>query len=87
MIVASSKFPFPLEDQSMEDAPPPNEPVSVCVDPSHMVAFIPALVDAAGSMVSVMLSLATLHGPPPSGSSVIMVSVAVPLVMSLLPGV
>ena len=85
--MASSKFPSPLDDHSMDEAPPPKEPASVCVDPSQMVASIPALVDAAGFMVSVMLSLATLHGPPPSGSSVVMVSVAVPADRSLLPGV
>ena len=85
--MASSKVPSPLVVHVMDDAPPPKDPVSVCVDPSHMVASIPALVVGAGSTVSVMLSVAALHGPPPSGSSVVMVSVTVPPDMSVAPGV
>ena len=85
MIVASSKVPFPLDDHSMEDAPPPKDPASVCVDPSHMVASTSALTVASGFMVSVMLSVTAGHGP--AGSSVVMVSVAVPADRSLLPGV
>ena len=85
MIVASSKVPFPLDDHSMDEAPPPKDPASVCVDPSQMVASIPALVDAAGFMVSVMLSVTAGQGPV--GSSVVMVSIAVPADRSLLPGV
>ena len=83
--MASSKFPSPLDDHSMDEAPPPKEPASVCVDPSQMVASTSALTVASRLIVSVMLAVTAGHGPV--GSSVVMVSVAVPLVMSLLPGV
>ena len=85
MIVGSSKFPSPLDDHSMDEAPPPKEPASVCVDPSQMVASTSALTVASGFMVSIMLAVTAGHGP--AGSSVVMVSVAVPLVMSVAPGV
>ena len=83
--MASSKVPSPLVVHVMDDAPPPKDPVSVCVDPSHMLASTPALADAAGSTVSVMLS--DEDGQPPGGSSVVIVSVTEPFVESLVPGV
>ena len=85
MSVASSKVPSPPVDHSMDEAPPPNDPDSVCVDPSHMVAPTSALTVASRLIVSIMLAVTAGHGPV--GSSVVIVSVAVPPVMSLLPGV
>ena len=82
---ALSNVPSPFVVHVIDDAPPPKAPASVYVDPSQIVVSTSALTVASVLIVSVMLSVAAGHGP--GGSSVVMVSVTVPLVMSVLPGV
>jgi hypothetical protein len=83
----SAKVPVPDVDQVAELAPPPILPDVVKVDPSQAVSSVPAETVAAGSMVSIMSSVAAVQGPAPSGSSVVMVSVTLPAAMSAAEGV
>ena len=71
----------------MEDAPPENEPAIVWVVPSQMVASTSAETMANRLIVRTIKSVATPQGPPPSGSSVVIVRVTVPAVISAAEGV
>ncbi len=68
-----------------EEADPPRVPESVPVDPSHIVASIPAEAVAAVLMVSVIRSLTALQGP--EGSSLNIVSTTEPALISAEEGV
>ena len=49
-MVISSKVPVPAVVQLEEVADPPRAPLSLIVDPAHIVTLSPALAVAAGSM-------------------------------------
>ena len=59
-------------------APPPIVPARVTVPPAHIVWAAPALAVAAGLTVITTVDVAAVHGPAPSGSFVVKVSVTVP---------
>jgi hypothetical protein len=60
---------------------PPMLPLSVIVPFEHTVCGVPALAVAAWSTVITTVLVAIPHGPAPSGSFVVRVRVAVPLVI------
>ena len=67
------------------EALPPLEPDIVIVLPEHSEVSTPASTVAAWLMVRVMDEMAAGQGP--AGSSVVIVSVTVPLLISVGPGV
>ena len=82
--MASSKVPLPDLVQVELLALPPRVPDKVWVLPAHIVASIPAPTVAIGLIVSTMSLFTEVHGPV--GSSVVMVKVIVPEVMSAADG-
>ena len=60
-------------------AVPPIPPARVTVPPAHTAWGVPALAVAAGLTVITTVLVAAGHGPAPSGSFVVSVSVTVPL--------
>jgi hypothetical protein len=85
--VFSKKAPVPDVVQRIEVAPPPNTPSVACVVPSQIVAAPPEEVVGIGLMVSSIADAVAAQGPPPSGSSVVMVKVTDPAVISAAEGV
>ena len=83
--MALLKVPVPEVDQVDEVALPPRVPDNVCVVPEQIVALLPAFTVAAGLIVKIITSLTA--GQVPAGSSVVMVNVMVPAVMSAADGV
>ncbi len=83
--MASLKVPVPEVDQVEDVALPPRLPAKVMVDPAQTAASTPALTVAIGLIVMIIASLTAVHIP--AGSSVVMVKVAVPAVMSAGEGV
>src|SRR5687768_4758307 len=81
----SLNVPSPEVVQEAEPADPEIVPASATVLPTQIVWAAPASTTAAASMSMTTLSLAGRHGP--AGSLVVKVSVAVPLVISVGPGV
>jgi hypothetical protein len=77
--------PVPEVVQRIEVAPPPKVPSVACVEPEQMVAAAPAEAVAAGSIVSSIASDTEPQGP--AGSSVVMVNVTDPAVISAADGV
>ena len=71
---------MPLEAvQVLLVAPPPIEPAKVTLPPEHTVCGAPALAVAAALTVITTVETASVQGP--AGSSVVKVSVTVPLVI------
>ena len=60
---------------------PPLVPANVIVPPEQTVCGAPALAVAAGFTVITTVEVAAVHGPAPSGSFVVKVSVTVPVVI------
>ena len=58
---------------------PPIVPARLIVPPAHTVWAVPALAVAAWFTVIVTVDVAATHGPLPSGSFVVKVSITVPL--------
>jgi hypothetical protein len=85
--VSSKNPPVPEVVQRIEEADPPNAPAVAWVDPSQMVAAPPAEAVAPGLIVSSIASAVARHGPTPSGSSVVIVKVTEPAVISAAEGV
>ena len=83
--MASSNVPSPDFVHVLLVALPPLVPKRVYVLPEHIVASAPALAVAAAFIVSIIASVAAGHGP--AGSSVVIVKVTVPIVISVAPGV
>ena len=84
-IDALSNVPVPEVVQVELEAPPPLTPDSKWVPPSQIVASAPALAVASGSNVSMRKSDAAVQDP--AGSSVVIVSVTDPAVVSAGVGV
>src|SRR5438128_11951119 len=61
---------------------PPIVPFNVTVPPGTTVCGFPAFTVATGSTVITTVEVAAVHGPAPSGSFVVNVSVTVPLVIA-----
>src|SRR5688572_21989469 len=66
-------------DRSEEVALPPIIPASVIVPPAQTVCTAPAFAVGAWLTVITTVEVAAVHGPAPSGSLVVKVSVTVPL--------
>ena len=80
------KLPSPEVVQVEDVAPPPRVALDkVYVLPEHITSFAPALTVAVWLMIRVMDEMAAGQGP--AGSSVVIVSVTVPLLISVGPGV
>jgi hypothetical protein len=62
-------------------------PVNVATSVAQMLTSAPALTVAAPLMVIKICDVAATHGPAPSGSSVVNVSVTFPVLISVVPGV
>ena len=83
--VFNRKVPVPEVVHKIEEADPPKVPRVACVEPSHMVAAAPAEAVAIGLMVSSIVENTEPQGP--AGSSVVIVRVTEPAVISAAEGV
>jgi len=83
--VALLNVPVPEVDHVDEVALPPLVPFNVYVLPEQIAAFVPALTVAAAFMVSIIVSPAAVQTP--GGSSVVIISLTEPEVMSDADGV
>jgi hypothetical protein len=79
--------PVPEVVHRIEDADPPKVPRVAWVEPSQIVAAAPAEAVAIGLIVKTIASVVAAQGPPASGSSVVMVNVTDPAVISAAEGV